>query len=77
MVEVLIANGAIVCPKDFRDLTPLHYAAGGDAAVVEVLIARGANVNTRDDLGNTPLYHATQVGADDVVKALEQHGAVE
>jgi ankyrin repeat protein len=39
--------------------TPLHIAAGADAAkVVAVLLARGASPNTRNDWVQTPLHQA-------------------
>ena len=47
---MLIANGAEVNAKGDRGATPLHLAAGMNAAAVaKVLIANGAEVNAKDE----------------------------
>ncbi len=59
VVELLIANGAVVNAKDHEEWTPLHFAAiKGLEEIAELLIANGADVNAKDDDGDTPLDYA-------------------
>ena len=51
MVEVLLANGAKLDPRDRNGETPLHWAAyKGHARVARLLISRGANINAKISL---------------------------
>jgi ankyrin repeat protein len=46
----------LVCAKDNRGMTPLHFAAeNGSKRIVELLLAKGAEVNVRDSDGRTAL----------------------
>jgi len=68
LVELLLAKGAAVNPKDDNDWTPLHRAAFWDRyQAAEQLLAKGAEVNAKDIIGRTPLHI---LGADD--KALAE-----
>jgi ankyrin repeat protein len=59
MVKLLIAHGADVNQKNFRDATALMgAAAAGPASVVKYLIEKGADVNARDKDGTTALMAA-------------------
>lgn len=74
----LISEGFDVAVANAKGETPLHIAVRGNTAeVVSGLIAAGADVNARDAEGNTPLALAqSRDGADDVVKALSDAGAM-
>jgi len=51
-VKGLIAEGADVNEKDFRQWTPLHWAADMNSLpIAEVLLAKGAGVSIRDTYG--------------------------
>lgn len=74
----LIEQGFDVNATNAKGETPLHIAANGNTAeVVSGLISAGADVNAKDAAGNTPLSLAkARDGADDVVKALQDAGAM-
>jgi len=76
IVELLIAAGADVNAKDgWRDLTPLHEAAGeGHKEVAELLIAEGADVNFKNWDNKTPLDLAIQFGKTETADLLRKHG---
>ena len=59
IVELLIANGAVVNAKDEIESTPLSGAAlNGHKEIAELLIAAGADVNAKNVSGRTPLDSA-------------------
>ena len=65
LVDLLLARGAEVDPKESSGATPLHNAAGhGNAAIIERLLAAGADpaAATRD--GKTPADMAKQYGKE-------------
>lgn len=55
LVEFLIAAGAEVNIKDYKDETPLHLCS--KAGIAKVLIKAGADVNISDKEGKTPLHN--------------------
>ena len=87
--ELLISHGADVNAKDFKDDTPLHWAASfvgvrpsslyeplpSTRETAELLISHGANVNAKNDGGRTPLHEAASSIAPDTAEALLQNGA--
>ena len=75
-VRIALENGANPNTRDYRGLTPLHYAAKeGDVETVKILLERGANPNVKDNDGWTPLHYAAYEGHVDVVKILLERGA--
>ncbi|MCE9595761.1 MAG: ankyrin repeat domain-containing protein [Planctomycetes bacterium] len=61
IVELLLARGAKVDPRDSDGLTPLMWAATvdyGDSAIVAALLAKGADVHARAPDGTTALMGA-------------------
>jgi len=70
--SVIVTNANVSYPV-FAGLTPLHLAAGKDAA--EILLQNGADVNARTSKGGTPLLYAVKRGAADVVTLLLSRGA--
>lgn len=83
LMDLLLAGGAEVEPKDKRDRTPLFFAAQhGDGTKVAALLTRGADARARDNEGNTPLHLAASPagseatpGMKDVITALLDAGA--
>ncbi|MDP6417820.1 MAG: ankyrin repeat domain-containing protein, partial [Gammaproteobacteria bacterium] len=76
IVELLIAGGADVNAKGYRERTALHEAAAnGKNEIVELLIAKGADVNAKDEDGWTPLHHPARYGKKEVAKLLIANGA--
>eukprot|EP00798_Chlamydomonas_sp_ICE-L_P031669 gene31669-6871_t len=62
-LEVLLQHGAKVNSRDWKQATPLYYAAlGGCAQSVQVLLASGADHTMVDENGNTPLHGAALRG---------------
>jgi len=74
-----LAEGADVNvkDKDYRNETPLQYAAKeGHTKVVQLLIANGADVNAKVfGNGETPLQYAVQKGHKEIVELLIANGA--
>jgi ankyrin repeat protein len=68
LVELLLAKGAAVDPRDDNLWTPLHRAAfWGRLQAAELLLAKGAEVDAKDIIGRTALH---VLGEDD--KALAE-----
>ena len=67
VAELLIAKGADVNAKGYRERTALHGAANGSwRGIAKLLIAKGADVNAKDRLGKTPLDWAEDAVDDDL-----------
>lgn len=55
----LIEDGKLINQKDYKGLTPLHYAVRyNNLNIVKALITAGADVNSLDSYGNNPLFSA-------------------
>ena len=63
---------------------PMAFAAGisqhvrrrpDDVKTIKALICANANVDAQDDLGKTPLHYAAELGFEDSVNVLLEHGA--
>jgi len=75
IIELLIAKGADVHAKSYRERTPLHDAAyRGHKEIVELLIDAGANVNAKNNSGETPLDLAIERKKTDTAALLRKHG---
>ncbi len=62
--------------EDYRDWTPLMYAAlDGHKEVVELLIAKGADVNAKNKVGQTPLQFTAWKGHKEIAELLIAEGA--
>ncbi|GFS38581.1 integrin-linked protein kinase family [Actinidia rufa] len=76
-IKEVLDSGTNVNFKDIDRRTALHVAAcQGCPAVVELLLKRGAEVNLEDRWGSTPLADAIFYKNHDVIKLLEEHGAM-
>jgi len=77
IMELLLANGAIVNNKSIRNGTPLHAAmVSNNFDVVKFLISKGADVNAIMDDGYTPLHAAVLKDCNkEVLEILVQNGA--
>jgi ankyrin repeat protein len=77
LVELLIANGAMVNLQARDGRTALMCAAGnGDARAVKALLKSGASVNIADNEGQTALIKAVRFSCDeDTIRALVDAGA--
>src|SRR5437763_1059087 len=77
LVELLLAEGAAVDPKDKGGYTPLSDAARkGHAEIVRMLLDKGAAVNTRgNETGFTPLHLAAASGDAASIRMLLAKGA--
>jgi ankyrin repeat protein/serine/threonine protein kinase len=77
VVELLVAKGAKVNAKDFKQRTPLLLASfRGHANVVQLLLgARGVLINAADGNGSTSLHVAAECGRSEVVGLLLSKGA--
>ena len=83
IIEILLKK-VDVNAKDYKDRTPLHWAAiRGYKDVAELLIDKGADVNAKDIFpeeddphdDRTPLHWAAIEGHTDVAKLLIDNGA--
>jgi ankyrin repeat protein len=80
IVEYLLELGVDVDARNNDGETALLIVTtdlDADTDIAKVLINYGANVNTRDSDGLTPLKNATQIGNEELVKLLREHGAKE
>ncbi|KAL3961870.1 hypothetical protein ACCO45_003393 [Purpureocillium lilacinum] len=77
LLEAVAGEGG--CPVDARagdGRTALHEAVLNlDVAAVEALLAAGADPAAVTKYGNQPLHLVQEDGADEIVGALERHGA--
>ncbi|KDQ08338.1 hypothetical protein BOTBODRAFT_139049, partial [Botryobasidium botryosum FD-172 SS1] len=85
LISLLVTAGADtnasanlgVHARDYKGLSPLHWAARGShnwANLKEMLIA-GANIDICDHLGRTPLHHAVRLATPKITKRLISSGA--
>jgi ankyrin repeat protein len=72
IVELLIAKGADVNPKDDDGYTLKNAASEGHKEIVELLIANGADVNAYPKGGSTPLMNAAN---KEIAELLIDNGA--
>jgi CDP-diacylglycerol--serine O-phosphatidyltransferase len=74
-VELLVARGAQLEPRDDQGVTALALAAEmGFHEAVEVLLSEGADPNAHDLSGMTPLDVAEEHGAHDIAALLLRYG---
>ncbi len=79
-IEKMIEEGAdaVSSTDGFWNLTPLHFAAKWNRPdVAALLIEKGADVNASSMSYSTPLSYAKEAGADEVIRILKEHGAIE
>ena len=75
-IVALLAKGAAVDPRNNKQRTPLHLAAGsGNLAATALLLTAGAEVNAVDATGDTPLHYAAVGGYTGPVRVLLSCGA--
>ncbi len=80
IVEYLLEQGVDVDARNNDGETALSIVTtdlDANIDIAEVLIRYGANVNTRDNDGLTPLKNALQIGNEEIVNLLREHGARE
>jgi hypothetical protein len=82
MVEFLLKHGAAVNAKDNSGATPLHMLGSKDRLisqdfmpVLELLLSYGADINAKDNDGQTPLSLVRATADQNLIKALQTHGA--
>ncbi len=76
VVELLLANKALVDIRDGQGHTPLLMAAyNGHTDVVRMLYKKGAEIDARDGQGKTPLIHAASGPYAETVEFLLDSGA--
>lgn len=57
IIELLIANGALVNARNYQGYTPLHWAASrGRIEAARALLANGAGIDLKNQRGRTPLF---------------------
>lgn len=78
VIQVLLERGANINAQNDLGNTPLHIATifAHDANVLQALLAARANVEVQNNQGETPIVLAFERGNFDVVRLLQQHGAV-
>jgi ankyrin repeat protein len=64
---------------DWKNRTPLHYAAlGGHLAIIQTLFeCQNLNVNVQDKWGDTPVHNAAFQGHTTIIEFLLQHTAIQ
>lgn len=77
VADLLMENGADVCARNWRKLTPLHRAVrAGRTRYVSLLLDNGADIDAADVAGDTPLRRAvTDKNRIDVARLLVDRGA--
>ena len=66
---LLLSKGVAIDANDFKERTPLHFAAErGQIAVAEILLDNGADIEAKTHVGWTPLAYS---------KITEQSAAVD
>jgi ankyrin repeat protein len=79
MFAQLISSGADIRAKDFRNRTPLHFAAANlsnvTGMICDVYRQRGWSVDEVDIKGRTPLFEACSTGNHEAVRFLLRSGA--
>ncbi|GLC41437.1 hypothetical protein PLESTB_001011600 [Pleodorina starrii] len=71
VVDVLLAHGARIDPRDTKGRTPLGVAAeAGDTAMCQHLVAAGADLLAADNHGRVPRRLAYQANQRDTAEAL-------
>lgn len=76
IAELLIANGAVVNVTDYKQRTPLHYAAEkADEGMVKLFLDKGGSINVKDSENYTPLIFAICNNNKDIIKLLIDKGA--
>ncbi len=78
-VRLLIGTGADVDARDEDKRTALMWASmfNENPEMIQLLIDAGADVNARDDTGRTALTYALRRDNKEVIKVLEENGAIE
>jgi cytohesin len=78
VVELLLANQAMVNARAKDGGTPLHYASFlGNLEIAELLLANHSDVNAKNNDGETPLHLATEEGRQEMAELLRLHGGQE
>lgn len=76
LIPMLLAHGASLTHRDFRNNTPFYRAVHlGNVSLARVLVAAGAEVNVGVERYQTPLTLAIEKANADMVKFLVQNGA--
>jgi ankyrin repeat protein len=79
MFSQLLSAGADIRAKDFRNRTPLHFAAANlnntTGMICDVYRQHGWSVDELDIKGRTPLFAACSTGNHEAVKFLLESGA--
>jgi hypothetical protein len=77
-LKALISAGAKIDAKDEKGLTPLMIAAReGFIDSVKALLDAGAQINRKDEDDRTALGHAREGDHEEVLKLLQDRGAIE
>ena len=58
VIRALVDKGADIEARDYRQQTPLHWAADRNQGMVKILIDEKANVNVLDSWQKSPLFFA-------------------
>ena len=76
IVQILIANGAVINAADSNKRTALQKASmKGDKELVAYLLDHGADINGVDDDNCTSIYFAASLGFAEIVQLLIDRGA--